>query len=377
MARSTVRQSNRKVLLRVILVAVILGCVNFKRPAGPQVNEDLLSSGDSSEQQAQPTELSISSNEKLPLKRGIASCGEDSADEEVSKVDVADGLTCNVESNAEYSGDVVSWGAHNIQQTAEDCCRSCQAAASRGCNVWVWCGAANGCRGGDGAFGECWLKHQQRPAEKDAFRRGDDNIPWTSGAIFSQHEYDVALAAIAADKSERLARRNQKGNAHVFIDVSLNDGPACRIEFVLYMHIAPLAAENFRQMCTGEKNDGIHTFKGASFYRILDQFIDQSGVPSADSVFGGAFDDDPGGLQLRHDRKGLLSTANSGPNTNTGHFSILMAAAPHLDTKYVVFGEVVKGMSWAQQINRLATPTGKPSGAATIVDAGQLGWMLG
>lgn len=159
--------------------------------------------------------------------------------------------------------------------------------------------------------------------------------------------------------------------------MSLCDGPACRVEFVLYNTVAPLAAENFRQMCTGEKNDGRHTFKGATFYRILDKFIDQSGVHNADSVFGGTFNDDPGGLKLRHDRKGLLSTANAGPNTNTGHFSILMAPAPHLDTKYVVFGEIVAGMAWAERINRLASPSGTPQGVAKIVDAGQLGWMEG
>lgn len=148
------------------------------------------------------------------------------------------------------------------------------------------------------------------------------------------------------------------------------------MEFVLYHAVSPLAAENFRQMCTGEKKDGKHTFRGASFYRVLDRFIDQSGV-NVDSVYGGTFDDDEGGLALKHDRAGLLSTANAGPNTNTGHYSILMAPAPHLDAKYVVFGELVEGMAWAKRINQLATPSGQPQGRAQIVDAGQLGWMDG
>lgn len=43
-------------------------------------------------------------------------------------------------------------------------------------------------------------------------------------------------------------------------------------------------------------------FKGAPFYRIIDQFIDQAGI-NTDSVFGGQFKDDPGGLALKHDRK--------------------------------------------------------------------------
>ncbi len=62
--------------------------------------------------------------------------------------------------------------------------------------------------------------------------------------------------------------------------------------------------------------------QGAYFYRIIDRFIDQSGVDT-ESVFGGQFKDDPGGTALVHDRKGLLSMANMGPNTNTAHFSIM------------------------------------------------------
>lgn len=46
-----------------------------------------------------------------------------------------------------------------------------------------------------------------------------------------------------------------------------------------------------------------------------------------DSVFGGEFKDDAAGLRLKHDRIGLLSMANAGPNTNTAHFSIMLGPA--------------------------------------------------
>jgi hypothetical protein len=134
----------------------------------------------------------------------------------------------------------------------------------------------------------------QRSATHSCIHRAA--TPRTSGAIFSAHDLEKAQHTVAAEAIEREARRNQKGNAHVFIDVSVNNGPACRIEFVLYHTISPLAAENFRQMCTGEMKDGKHTYKGAMFYRILDKFIDQSGpINSADSVYGGTFADDQGG----------------------------------------------------------------------------------
>jgi hypothetical protein len=63
--------------------------------------------------------------------------------------------------------------------------------------------------------------------------------------------------------------------------------------------------------CAGEKGivppgkEGAgkpYHFKGKPFYRIIDAFIDQSGAET-ESVFGGMFKDDPGGLRLKHDRK--------------------------------------------------------------------------
>ena len=100
-------------------------------------------------------------------------------------------------------------------------------------------------------------------------------------------------------------------------------------------------------------------------------FIDQAGSHAAKgSAFpgGGPFDDDPGGLALRHDRPGLLSAANMGPNTNSGHFSIVVSPAPHLDGGYTIFGEVVRGMDVVMAINRLDKHT--KGRAATVVRAG-------
>eukprot|EP00271_Cylindrocystis_brebissonii_P001233 TRINITY_DN1155_c0_g1_i3.p1 TRINITY_DN1155_c0_g1~~TRINITY_DN1155_c0_g1_i3.p1 ORF type:complete len:259 (+),score=42.41 TRINITY_DN1155_c0_g1_i3:428-1204(+) len=136
-----------------------------------------------------------------------------------------------------------------------------------------------------------------------------------------------------------------------FFDISIDGEMAGRIEFELYTKQSPRSAENFRALCTGEKGtvpdeegrEGrglpLH-FKGLEFYRVIDQFICQTGAPT-ESVFGGRFLDDPGGLLLKHNKKGLLSMANMGPDTNTAHFSIVVAPAPHLDGHYTIFGEVV------------------------------------
>lgn len=149
---------------------------------------------------------------------------------------------------------------------------------------------------------------------------------------------------------------------------------------MLFISVSPRAAGNFLAMCRGDRGvapaggEGAgtrFTYEGAVFYRILDQFIDQTGV-NVPSIYGGAYDDDPGGLALTHARPGLLSMANGGPNTNTNHFSILLAPAPHLDGKYTIFGEVVRGMAVVRDINALATPSGTPKGRAVIVKAGEI-----
>lgn len=97
-------------------------------------------------------------------------------------------------------------------------------------------------------------------------------------------------------------------------------------------------------------------------------------MDGVESIWDEPFDDDPGGLALRHERGGLLSSANSGPDTNTGHFSIVVAPAPHLDGSYTVFGEVASGMETVAAINRLAARGGggRAAGTAVVTRAGCL-----
>lgn len=87
------------------------------------------------------------------------------------------------------------------------------------------------------------------------------------------------------------------------------------MEFILYMTDSPRAAENFRALCTGEKGKDAGgrplSFVGSRFYRILDKFIDQTGASST-SIYGGPWDDDPGGLKLKHDRPVRGSAAARG-----------------------------------------------------------------
>lgn len=115
--------------------------------------------------------------------------------------------------------------------------------------------------------------------------------------------------------------------------------------------------------------------QGNYFYRIIDQFIDQTGA-GTESIYGSDFKDDPGGLELKHDRGGLLSMANNGPDTNGSDFSIVVHPSPHLNGAYVIFGEMVSGWNVAVAINILSIGkpdhTAGPEVQAKIVNSGQL-----
>jgi len=69
----------------------------------------------------------------------------------------------------------------------------------------------------------------------------------------------------------------------------------------------------------------------------------------------------------------LLSSANSGPDTNSGHFSIVVSPAHHLDGSYTIFGELVSGTETMWAINKLNPPrTDKVTGNAMVTAAGCL-----
>jgi cyclophilin family peptidyl-prolyl cis-trans isomerase len=170
----------------------------------------------------------------------------------------------------------------------------------------------------------------------------------------------VALSQGHAQKHTR--SRPSSLPSHVFLDVAkqdfLKDPFVGKVVIELYGEQAPQTVRNFAQLCTDKK------YVNTPFHRVIKDFMVQGGdLVNQDgtgtySIYGGegsTFADEP--FAYQHDQPGLLSMANSGPNTNGSQFFITTAPAPHLDGKHVVFGRVVQGLEHVHDLEREVTDT--------------------
>lgn len=90
-----------------------------------------------------------------------------------------------------------------------------------------------------------------------------------------------------------------------------------------------------------------------------------------ESIYGLKFEDE--NFELNHERKGMLSMANSGPNTNGSQFFITTTRTSHLDGKHVVFGRVIKGMGVVRSMEHIITgDNDSPTLDVIVEDCGEL-----
>jgi len=136
----------------------------------------------------------------------------------------------------------------------------------------------------------------------------------------------------------------------------------------LHTDIAPMTCENFIQLCESGY------YRGVVFHRLIRNFMVQGGDPTGtgtggESIWKKPFKDEFSS-KVRHEGRGVLSMANSGPETNGSQFFITFKSAPHLDGKHTIFGRVVGGFDVLARMEQLQTDAeDRPTEHLSIVNA--------
>lgn len=148
-----------------------------------------------------------------------------------------------------------------------------------------------------------------------------------------------------------------KSGTYALFQTSLGD-----ILCELYPKQAPVTVENFIGLATGKKEwisyqtgrmmKKTPLYSGTIFHRVIPNFMIQGGDQLGTGRGGTGYKfEDEFSDDLKHDRPGRLSMANSGPNTNSSQFFITTVATPWLDGKHTIFGQVIKGQDIVQKIS--------------------------
>jgi len=158
--------------------------------------------------------------------------------------------------------------------------------------------------------------------------------------IYAKYSLPTEAWEAAAEQKSTEPVKEDETMTEIIIKTSLGE-----IHADLFAEEVPKTVENFLTLT--EKG----FYNGLTFHRVIPGFMIQTGCPKGDGTGGPGYRfEDEFDPNLRHDKPGILSMANAGPNTNGSQFFITEVATPHLDDRHSVFGQVTQGMDVVKAI---------------------------
>ena len=164
----------------------------------------------------------------------------------------------------------------------------------------------------------------------------------------------------------------------VYLNIKAGPKDLGQIIIKLFTNNVPKTCENFRILCSGERGytrtGKKLSYKDSPFHRIIPGFMIQGGdIENGDgtgkmSIHGESFEDES--FLIQHNKPGIVSMANSGPDSNGCQFFIITNPQPHLDRKHVAFGQVIHGMDIIKKLEEFGTEDGTPKTKVIISDCG-------
>lgn len=209
---------------------------------------------------------------------------------------------------------------------------------------------------------------EKKKAQQDKEKRTYEKMFKKESGLYSEKKLDICKVPLY-----------DVSNPRVFLDIQIGKDPANtkKIIIELFAKFVQKAAENFRCLCTGEKSNENQKlcYKGSVFHKLVKGFsLDGGDIEKGDgtggmSIYGKSFLDED--VWYDHDRYGLISMVNTGPNTNSSQFMIMLCAAQWLNKKHIVFGRIVKGTSGIKEIEQIPIDEkGKPKQELIISNCG-------
>lgn len=175
----------------------------------------------------------------------------------------------------------------------------------------------------------------------------------------------------------------------VYLDFAFNNVKAGRVVIELFSDVVPKTTENFRALCTGEKEIGsqgklLH-FKGSTIHRVISQCMVQGGDiingdgTGGESIYGEYFPEE--NFTLKHAEPGIVGMSPNGRNKNSSQFYITTVPCTHLDNTNVAFGKVVRGLDVIIEMSEIPRVNDVPQQNIVISNCGEfqlnVPWNLG